>query len=84
MDNKYLTRSNFLESVVVDNFMKMRLEKMGVIRMESRQRTKSEKLKVAYMKRIKQTLVPRTKKITLKYLKFRRTSLDLGDRENCR
>ena len=67
MDNKYLTRSNFLESVVVDNFMKMRLEKMGVIRMESRQRTKSEKLKVAYMKRIKQTLVPRTKKITLKY-----------------
>ena len=84
MDNKYLTRSNFLESVVVDNFRKMRLEKMGVIRMESRQRTKSEKLKVAYMKRIKQTLVPRTKKITLKYLKFRRTSLDLGDRENCR
>ena len=67
MDNKYLTRSNFLESVVVDNFMKMRLEKMGVIRMESRQRTKSEKLKVAYMKRIKQFLVPRTKKITLKY-----------------
>ena len=67
MDNKYLTRSNFLESVVVDNFLKMRLEKMGVIRMESRQRTKSEKLKVAYMKRIKQTLVPRTKKITLKY-----------------
>ena len=67
MDNKYLTRSNFLESVVVDNFRKMRLEKMGVIRMESRQRTKSEKLKVAYMKRIKQTLVPRTKKITLKY-----------------
>ena len=67
MDNKYLTRSNFLESVVVDNFMKMRLEKMGVIRIESRQRTKSEKLKVAYMKRIKQTLVPRTKKITLKY-----------------
>ena len=63
MDNKYLTRSNFLESVVVDNFLKMRLEKMGVIRMESRQRTKSEKLKVAYMKRIKQTLVPRTKKL---------------------
>ena len=67
MDNKYLTRSNFLESVVVDNFRKMRLEKMGVIRMESRQRMKSEKLKVAHMKRIKQTLVPRTKKITLKY-----------------
>ena len=38
MDNKYSTRSNVLESVVVDNFMKTRLEKMVVIQMESRPR----------------------------------------------
>ena len=38
MDNKYLTRSNFLESVAVDNFMKTRLDKMAVIQMETRQR----------------------------------------------
>ena len=31
MDNNYSTRSNFLESVAVDNFMKTRLDKMVVI-----------------------------------------------------
>ena len=45
MENEYLTRSNFLESVAIDNFMKMRLDKMVVIQMETRQRTKSEKVK---------------------------------------
>ena len=38
MDNEYLTRSNFLESLVIDNFMKTRLDKMIVIQMESEQR----------------------------------------------
>ena len=28
---EYLTRSNFLESVVIENFMKARLDKMVVI-----------------------------------------------------
>ena len=35
------------------------------------------------MKRIKQTLVIRRKKIILEYYKFWRTSLDSRDRENC-
>ena len=52
MDNKYLTRSNFLESVAVDNFMKTRLAKMVVIQMETRQRKRNQrKLKLgSYMK----------------------------------
>ena len=37
MDDEYSTRSIFLESVAVDNFMETRLDKMVVIRMESRQ-----------------------------------------------
>ena len=45
MDNEYSTRSNFLESLAIDNSMKMRLDKMVVIQMETRQRTKSEKVK---------------------------------------
>ena len=65
MDNEYLTRSSFLESVAIDNFMKMRLVKMVVIQMETRQREQNQrKLKLgSYMKRIKQTLVLRRKKI---------------------
>ena len=65
MDNEYLTRSSFLESVAFDNFMKMRLDKMVVIQMETRQRERNQrKLKLgSYMKRIKQTLVLRRKKI---------------------
>ena len=43
MDNEYLTRSNFLESVVVDNFMKTMLDKMVVIQMESRQRERNQR-----------------------------------------
>ena len=43
MDNEYLTRSNFLESVAVDNFVKTRLEEMLVIRMESRQRERNQR-----------------------------------------
>ena len=43
MDNEYLERSNFLESVVVDNFMETRLDKMVVIRIESRQRERSQR-----------------------------------------
>ena len=35
------------------------------------------------MKRIKQTLVLKRKKIILEYEKFGRTSLDSGDREDC-
>ena len=64
MDNKYLTRLNFLESVAIDNFMKMRLDKMAVIQMETGQRKRNQrKLKLgSYMKRIKQTLVLRRKK----------------------
>ena len=58
MDKEYLTRSNLTRlSVAVYNLMKTRLDKMVVIRMKSRQRTKSEKVKTGYMKRIKQTLV---------------------------
>ena len=45
MYNKYSTRSNFSESVAVDNFMKTRLDKMVVIQVETRQRMKSEKVK---------------------------------------
>ena len=50
MDKEYLTRLIFLESVAIDNLMKMRLDKMVVIPMESRQRAKSEKVKAGYMK----------------------------------
>ena len=52
MDNEYLTRSSFLESVAIDNFMKMRLVKMVVIQMETRQREQNQrKLKLgSYMK----------------------------------
>ena len=58
MGKEYLTRSNLTRlSVAVYNLMKTRLDKMVVIRMKSRQRTKSEKVKTGYMKRIKQTLV---------------------------
>ena len=47
MDNEYSTRSIFLESVAVDNFMKTRLGKMVVIRMESKKREKNQgKLKL--------------------------------------
>ena len=65
MNNEYLTRSSFLEKVAVDNFMKTRLDKMVVIQMETRQRERNQrKLKLgSYMKRIKQTLVLRRKKI---------------------
>ena len=42
-DNEYLTRSNFLESVGVDNFMKTRLGKMVVIRMGSRHRQQNQR-----------------------------------------
>ena len=38
MDYEYSTRSNFVESVAVDNLTKTRLDKMIVIQMESRQR----------------------------------------------
>ena len=48
MNNKYLARSNFLESVAVDNFMKTRLDKMVVIRMESIKREQNQrKLKLS-------------------------------------
>ena len=52
MDNEYSTRSNFLETVAVDNFIKMRLDKMVVIHMETRQREQNQrKLKLgSYMK----------------------------------
>ena len=43
MGNKYSTRSNILESVVVDNFLKTRLEKMVVIQMESRPRKRNQR-----------------------------------------
>ena len=47
MDNEYSTRSNFLGSVAVNNLMKMRLDKMVVIRVESRQREQNQlKLKL--------------------------------------
>ena len=38
MGKGYSRKSNVLESVAVDNLMKMRLDKLLVIRMESRQR----------------------------------------------
>ena len=57
MDNEYSTRLNFLERVVVDNLIKTTLDKMIMVRMESRQRENN-------MKRIKQTLVLRRKKFT--------------------
>ena len=65
MDNEYSTRSNFLESVAVDNFIRMRLDKMVVIQMETRRREQNQrKLKLgSYMKRIKETLVLRRRKI---------------------
>ena len=48
MNNKYSARSNFLESVTVDNFMKTRLDKMVVIRMESIKREQNQrKLKLS-------------------------------------
>ena len=43
MNNEYSTRSNFLESVAADNLMKTRLDKMVVIRMESRQRERNQR-----------------------------------------
>ena len=43
MNNEYWTRSNFLESVAVDNLMKTRLDKMVVIRMESKQRERNQR-----------------------------------------
>ena len=51
MDNEYSTRSNFLESAVVDNFMKTGLDKMLVLQMESRQRELNQrKLKLGIHK----------------------------------
>ena len=38
MDNEYSTRSSFLESLAIENFIKTSLDKIVVIRMESRQR----------------------------------------------
>ena len=55
MDNKYSTRSNFSESVAVDNFMKTRLDKMVVIQVETRQRMKSEKVKSGWLHETNQT-----------------------------
>ena len=55
MDNKYLTRSNFSESVAVDNFMKTRLDKMVVIQVETRQRMKSGKVKAGWLHETNQT-----------------------------
>ena len=55
MDNKYSTRSNFSESVAVDNFMKTRLDKMVVIQVETRQRMKSEKVKAGWLHEMNQT-----------------------------
>ena len=43
MDNEYSARSNFIESVAIDNFMKMRLDKMFAIQRESRQRKQNQK-----------------------------------------
>ena len=60
MDNEYSTRLNFLERVVVDNLIKTTLDKMIMVRMESRQRENN-------IKRIKQTLVLRRKKFTSEY-----------------
>ena len=62
MDNEYSTRSNFLESLAIDNSMKMRLDKMVVIQMETRQRERNQR-KVKLGRNIKQTLVLRRKKI---------------------
>ena len=43
MDNEYTARSNFLESMVFDNFMKTRLDKVVIIRVESRQREQNQR-----------------------------------------
>ena len=43
MDNEYSARSNFIESMAVDNFMKMRLDKMFAIQRESRQRKQNQR-----------------------------------------
>ena len=43
MDEEYLTRSNCLESVAVDNFMKIKLNKMVVTWMESAQREQNQR-----------------------------------------
>ena len=42
IDNEYSTISNLLESVAVDNLTKMRLDKVVVIQMESRQREQNQ------------------------------------------
>ena len=60
MDSEYSKRLNFLERVAVDNLMKTTLDKMIMVRMESRQRENN-------IKRIKQTLVLRRKKFTSEY-----------------
>ena len=62
MDNEYSTRSNFLESLAVDNSMKIRLDKMVMIQMETRQRERNQR-KLKLGRNIKQTLVHRRKKI---------------------
>ena len=43
MHNEYSTRSKLLESVAVHNFMETKLDKMVVIRMESRQRERNQR-----------------------------------------
>ena len=43
MGNKYSTRSNFQESVTVNNFMKTRLDKIAGMWMESRQREQNQR-----------------------------------------
>ena len=49
MDNKYSTRSIFLERVAVDNLMKARLDKIEVIQIESWQRERNQrKLKLVH------------------------------------
>ena len=62
MGNEYSTRSNFLESLAVDNSMKIRLDKMVMIQMETRQRERNQR-KLKLGRNIKQTLVHRRKKI---------------------
>ena len=70
--------------------MKMKLDNMVVMRMESRQKERNEremKVKTGYKyetNQIKLTLVLRSKKNILEYLKFGRTSPDSGYRENYR
>ena len=62
MHDEYSTRSNFLESLAVDNSMKMRLDKIVMIQMETRQRERNQR-KLKLGRNIKQTLVHRRKKI---------------------